>query len=90
MSLPEESQNDFKTTADDAAKQSSLMQILDPQARTRLGNIRLVKPDLATNVENYLLGLAAQGRISQVSDEQLKQILLSLQQPKRNFKFSRV
>ena len=50
----------------------------------------MVKPDLAANVENYLLELATQGRIGQVSDEQLKQMLLSLQQPKRDFKFSRV
>ncbi|HET7336537.1 MAG TPA: DNA-binding protein, partial [Candidatus Nitrosotalea sp.] len=49
-----------------------------------------VKPDLAAMVENYLLGLASQGRLnSQISDDQLKQILLSTQQPKRDFKINR-
>jgi len=41
-------------------------------------------------VENYLLGMASQGRLnSQISDDQLKQILLSIQQPKRDFKINR-
>jgi programmed cell death protein 5 len=34
--------------------------------------------------------MASQGQLkSQISDEQLKQILKSLQQPKREFKFNR-
>ena len=51
----------------------------------------MVKPELATMVENYLLGLAAQGRSpGQITDDQLKQILLSAQQPKRDFKINRI
>ena len=51
----------------------------------------MVKPDLADLVENYILNLTTQGKITgQISDEQLKQILLSVQQPKRDFKFNRV
>ena len=88
MSFPEDKPNDPQAAAEDARKQSMMIKLLDPQARTRLHNIRMVKPDLAANVENYLLELATQGRIGQVSDEQLKQMLLSLQQPKRDFKFS--
>ena len=68
-----------------------LKQILSPDARLRLNNIRMVKPDLANLVETYLLNLATQGKTSgQISDEQLKQILLSAQQPKRDFKINRV
>ncbi len=88
MSYPEEKPNDQE--ADETHKQSLMLKLLDPQARSRLTNIRMVKPDLAANVENYLLGLATQGRITQVSDEQLKQMLISMQQPKRDFKFSRI
>jgi programmed cell death protein 5 len=51
----------------------------------------MVKPDLADMVENYLLNLTMQGKISgQISDEQLKQILLSAQKPKRDFKINRI
>jgi len=68
-----------------------LRQIISSEARNRLNNVRMVKPDLANLVENYLLNLAAQGKITgQISDEQLKQILSSAQQPKRDFKINRV
>ena len=74
-----------------AQKETMLKQILSPDARRRLNNIRMVKPDLANLVETYLLNLSGQGKITgQISDEQLKQILLSVQQPKRDFKINRV
>ena len=74
-----------------AQKETMLKQILSPDARSRLNNIRMVKPDLANLVETYLLNLTGQGKITgQISDDQLKQILLSVQQPKRDFKINRV
>ncbi|HXU94880.1 MAG TPA: DNA-binding protein [Candidatus Nitrosotalea sp.] len=86
-------QNDDRNPSDaevSAMKDSALKTLLTAEARLRLNNVRLVKPDLAAMVENYLLGLASQGRLnSQISDDQLKQILLSTQQPKRDFKINR-
>lgn len=74
-----------------AQKEMILKQILDSQARTRLGNIRMVKPEVASTIENYLITTASQGRLpSRISDDQLKQILLSMQKPKRNFKINRL
>jgi len=74
-----------------AQKDMLLKQILSPDARLRLNNVKMVKPDLANMVENYLLGLASQGRSpSQITDDQLKQILLSAQQPKKDFKINRI
>ena len=74
-----------------AQKENMLKQVLSGDARLRLNNVRMVKPDLAELVENYILNLSVQGKISgQISDEQLKQILSSAQQPKRDFKFNRV
>ena len=74
-----------------AQKDILLKQILSSEARLRLNNVKMVKPELANMVENYLLGLAAQGRSpGQITDDQLKQILLSAQQPKRDFKINRV
>jgi len=70
-----------------AQKDMLLKQLLSSEARLRLNNVKMVKPDLANMVENYLLGLASQGRSpSQITDDQLKQILLSAQQPKKDFK----
>ena len=74
-----------------AQKEMMLKQVLSADASLRLNNVRMVKPDLADLVENYILNVTAQGKISgQISDDQLKQILLSAQQPKRDFKFNRV
>ena len=74
-----------------AQKEQILKQILTPEARMRLNNIKMVKPELSDLVEQYLIGMATQGKISgQITDDQLKQILLSTQQPKRDFKINRV
>ena len=74
-----------------AQKDTLLKQILSSEARLRLNNVKMVKPELANMVENYLLGLASQGRApGQITDEQLKQILLSAQQPKKDFKINRI
>ena len=83
---PQEKDSELK-----AQKEIMLKRVLSSDARLRLNNVRMVKPDLANLVENYLLNLTGQGKITgQISDEQLKQILLSIQQPKRDFKINRV
>ena len=80
-----------KNAEHNAQKEIILRQVMSSEARNRLNNVRMVEPDLANLVENYLLNLAAQGKITgQISDEQLKQILSSVQQPKRDFKISRI
>ena len=74
-----------------AQKEQILKQILSPEARMRLNNIKMVKPELSDLVEQYLIGMASQGKMnSQINDNQLKQILLSIQQPKRDFKINRI
>ncbi len=71
-------------------RQRVLLALLDPQARQRLMNIRLVKPDLAMAVENYLISAASSGRLNRpLTDEELKQLLMRIQQPKKEFKFDR-
>ncbi len=91
MSSQNPSDDGKHTDAEVAAlKEQALRTLLSPDARLRLNNVRMVKPDLAAMVENYLLGMASQGRLDkQISDDQLKQILLSIQQPKRDFKINR-
>ena len=80
-----------KNAEQNAQKEIILRQVMSSEARNRLNNVRMVKPDLANLVENYLLNLSAQGKITgQISDEQLKQILSSAQQPKRDFKINRI
>lgn len=76
--------------ANNTQKEELLKRILSPDARMRLNNIKMVRPDTSNLVEQYLIGMATQGKLpGQISDDQLKQILLSLQQPKRDFKINR-
>lgn len=90
MSYEQDEPNPQKDAEISAQKEIILKQLLSSEARLRLNNVKMVKPELATLVENYLIGMASQGRInSQVTDEQLKQILMSVQQPKRDFKINR-
>lgn len=63
--------------------------LLTPEARQRLTNIKMVKPDLAKAVEDYLISMGSQGKLNKaLTDDELKQILTSLQQPKRDFKIN--
>ena len=75
----------------EAIKQKALAMLLDSEARQRLTNIKMVKPDLASAVENYLINAATTGRLNRaLTDNELKQVLLSIQQPKREFKINRL
>ena len=74
-----------------AQRDAVLRQLLTPEARMRLANVRMVRSEMAGMVENYLMTMATQGRLRPpVSDEQLKSILLSMQQPRRGFKMTRI
>lgn len=57
-------------------KQAILRQILEPDARDRLSNIRAANPEMANSVEMQLIGLAQSGRLQGViTDAMLRDIL---------------
>jgi programmed cell death protein 5 len=71
-------------------KRAALQQILTPEARSRLANIRAAKPQFAEQIELQLIQLAQAGKItSQISDAQLKAILSKLVPKKRETKIRR-
>jgi programmed cell death protein 5 len=72
-------------------KQALLRRILTPDARQRLTNLKMVKPEFAQQLELQLIQLAQQGKIAiPITDEQLKEILVRLQSGRRDFKIRRV
>jgi programmed cell death protein 5 len=72
-------------------KQSLLRRILTPDARSRLTNLKMVKPEFAQQLELQLIQLAQRGRVDiPVTDKQLKEILVRLQSGRREFKIRRV
>ena len=77
----------------EAQKQALMRKILTPEARERLQNVKLVRPDFAAQIEVQLLQLAQTGRVPiPISDELLKQLLEQIQnqQTKRDISIRRV
>jgi len=60
----------------EAERQAAMRIILTPEARQRLANLRLVKPELVAQLEEQLIQLANSGRVPlPITDEMLKEIL---------------
>jgi programmed cell death protein 5 len=75
----------------ESQKQALLRRILTPEARSRLTNLNMVKPEFTEQLELQLIQLAQQGRINlPITDEQLKELLVRLQSGRRDYKIRRV
>ncbi len=75
----------------EAQKQALLRRILTPEARQRLTNLKMVRPQFASQLELQLIQIAQQGRIAiPITDEQLKNILMRLQTGKREIRIRRI
>jgi programmed cell death protein 5 len=87
MSAPSQRQDEREELEKKAITENVLRMALTSEARQRLANVRMVKPELARAIEEYVLQLASSGKLKRViDDEQLKQLLLSLQGRKRDIK----
>jgi programmed cell death protein 5 len=90
----QQAQQEQAAQAQAEAKKTGLMRkILTPEARQRLQNVRLVKPEFAAQIEVQLLQLAQAGRVPlPINDELLKQLLTQIQsqQTKRKISIRRV
>ena len=83
--------DDNAKTKVDKEKQEALRVILTPEARQRLTNIKLVRPELAEQLELQLIQLAQTGRINiPMKDEHLRQILGKFTEKKRDTTIRRI
>lgn len=72
-------------------KQTLLRRILTTEARQRLTNLKMARPEFANQVELQLIQIAQQGRANlPINDEQLKEILRRLQSGRREIRIRRV
>jgi programmed cell death protein 5 len=75
----------------EAQKQALLRQILSPEARQRLTNLKMVKQQFTEQLELQIIQLAQAGKLPiPLPDAQLKQILIQLQSRKREPKIRRI
>jgi programmed cell death protein 5 len=77
----------------EAQKQALMRRILTPEARQRLTNVKMVRPDFAEQLEVQLLQLAQAGRVKiPITDDMLKRLLAQLQaqQQQRDIRIRRI
>ncbi len=88
--IAQESQRAQAEQQIEVQKQAILRRILTPEARSRLNNLKMVKPDFANQLELQLIQLVQSGRVrTPITDEQLKEILIRLQSSRRDIKITR-
>ncbi|HEV2165910.1 MAG TPA: DNA-binding protein [Thermoplasmata archaeon] len=74
----------------EAERSEALRRILTPEARERLGRIRLAKPDVAAAVEQQVIALAQSGRLQRaIDDATLRAILERIMPERREIKITR-
>jgi programmed cell death protein 5 len=83
-------QQDAEMQRREAERAEILRRILTPEARERLGRIRLAKPEVAGSVEQQLISLAASGRLQrQIDDASLRALLERVMPERREIKITR-
>lgn len=74
----------------EAERAEALRRIMTPEARERLGRIRLAKPQVAQAVEQQILSLAASGRLQrQIDDATLRALLERIMPERREINITR-
>ena len=74
----------------EAQKKQILGQIMTPEARQRLANLKLTKPEMVNQIEIQLIQSAQAGSLrGKVTDDQLKVLLRQIAGQKREIKITR-
>ena len=74
----------------EAQKKQMIAQIMTSEARNRLANLRLTKPELVDQIEMQLIQSAQAGSLrGKVTDDQLKVLLRQIAGQKREIKITR-
>jgi len=90
MSEPAQRPSDRDVAEKRAVREGVLRMALTSEARQRLANVKMVKPELASSIEEYVVQLASSGRLkAPLDDDQLKQMLVALQGKKRDITIRR-
>jgi programmed cell death protein 5 len=85
-----EAESQEKMREFEAQKKQIMLQILTPEARSRLANLRLTKKEFVDQIELQLIQLAQSGRIkAKINDEQLKELLKKVTGSKRDINIIR-
>ncbi len=71
-----------------ALREHYLRLFMTSEARERLANVRMVRPELADQVEEYVLQLGLSGKLDhRIDDEELRELLERLAPRQREIRF---
>ncbi len=91
MSEPSQRPPEKEVAEKKAMREGVLRMAMTSEARQRLANVKMVKPELASSIEEYVIQLASSGRLkTAIDDDHVKQMLQSLQEKKREIKIRRI
>ena len=83
-------QQEGQKKAIEEQRKAILRAILTTEARERLGNIKVARPDVAEAIENQLIILASSGKLkNKINDQQLRELLSQIIPKKRDIKIRR-
>jgi programmed cell death protein 5 len=89
--LQEERLKEEKVRQLELQRRAILMEILTPEARQRLANVKLARPEYALQIESLLIQLAQRGQVKhKITNAQLKDILSKISGKKKEFKIRRI
>ncbi|NOZ76595.1 MAG: DNA-binding protein [Euryarchaeota archaeon] len=90
--LQEQAAVEQQKAAIEAQRREILKAVLTPEARQRLANVKIARPEYAAQVENLLIQLAQSGQLREkISDAQLRDVLSRLAaRKKRDIKIRRI
>jgi programmed cell death protein 5 len=90
--MSEQPQKQPEKDAEKKAMREGVLRIaLTSEARQRLANVKMVRPDLASSIEEYVIQLAQSGKLRRaVGDEEVKQMLAAMQGKKREINIRRL
>jgi len=85
-----ELQEQLKLQQQVAMLEALAKQSMSKEAVSRYGNLKAAHPELAIQVAAFIAQGVQMGKVrEQISDEELKEMLISFQQPKKEFKVVR-
>ncbi len=74
----------------EAQKKALLRQVMTPEARERLGRVRIARPEIAENIESQIIMLAQRGAIQdRITDKTLKDLLKKITGNKKDINIKR-
>lgn len=91
MQAAQQAQEEEERRKAEAVRSDILRQLMTPEARERLGRLKMAYPKETEDIENQLIQLAQTGRLNRpINDEEMKQLLAKVMPKRREINIRRI